>query len=582
MTDLRDCEAAHPHVRPSRPKVTGHPMSPKLLGSTLRAAIASVGIALALALDGCGISDFTDVGDLCSGSKPVVTRVRLQPSQANLRVGFTLQIQATVLDEQDQLIVLCGPTVSFASTNPAIATVSGSGLVAGVSAGKAYVRAKSGGKSDSVAVTVVATTIATVTIEAPASLLVGQTAQLRLVARDSDGNVITPGSIWWQVDGAAVGTVSLTGMFTAVDGGIATVTAKAEQLATVARISLTRDAPTRRFRQIATGFQHTCAIVDGGGVPEGSAFCWGEGMEGQLGIGQMARAAEPVPVSGGHVFAFIAAGENSSCALTAAGEPYCWGNNDGGQLGDGTTVDRIVPVPVNTALVFRALALGGQLNCGLTNDGTAYCWGRIGTTVVRTPAQVSGGLRFAELTAGGGGFVCGRTSDGRAYCWGSSYTWAGPTPTATKGDVRFSQISASSYHVCGVAVPDGLGYCWGRLDTRPLGSAIPEGTRDTPIVIPGALLYRNVAAGGDFTCGVTPSGSFCVGATHLSNAAGSTPTPIPAEDRHRFETIVGGSFHGCAIDTNGGAWCWGRNFEGQVGAGEYMTLATEPRQLRIR
>jgi len=152
-----------------------------------------------------------------------------------------------------------------------------------------------------------------------------------------------------------------------------------------------------------------------------------------------------------------------------------------------------------------------------------------------------------------------------------------------KGDQLFSQISAGDYHVCGVAIADGLGYCWGRLDAHPLGSSVPEGTRDTPVAVPGALHYSTIAAGGGFTCGVTDSGSFCVGVTDLSNSGTtSSQTPIPAEDRHRFATISGGSMHGCAIDTNGGGWCWGRNFEGQVGAGEYETVATEPRQLRIR
>jgi alpha-tubulin suppressor-like RCC1 family protein len=539
--------------------------------------------AVVLVGGACGLPDITiDDIDLCSDGYVAVSRVRVQPAQANLRVGFTLQVEAKALDAEGQS-ALCTPPVELVSTNPSVATVSSAGTVTGVSAGKAFIRATSGGKSDSAAVTVVSTALATLTIEAPSSLLVGQTAQLKLVARDTDGNVITPQSFSWQTGDAAVATVSPLGMFVAVNDGIATVTAVAEQLTAVATIPLTRDAPTRRFRQIATGFQHTCAIVGGGGVPDGTAFCWGDGSVGQLGIGQTGYAREPFPVSGGHVFASIAVGNNSSCALTAAGEAYCWGRNDSGQLGDGTIADRNVPVRVNTAQSFQQIALGGSLTCGLTTDGAAHCWGRIGTVTARPPTLVPGGIQFADITAGGGGFVCGRTSAGRAYCWGSAYTWAGATPTATTGDVLFSQISASTYHVCGVAMADGLGYCWGRLDTQPLGSSVPQGTRETPVVVPGALRYANIAPGGGFTCGVTASGSFCLGATLLSNSGpGSSPTPIPAEDRHRFATISGGSFHGCAIDTNGGGWCWGRNYEGQIGAGEYQTPATEPRQLRIR
>jgi len=520
--------------------------------------------------------------DWCPSGPAEVATIRVQPAETNLRIGSTLMIEAMPLDARGQLM-FCAPPMNLVSTNTSVATVSSAGLVTGVSAGKAFIRAMSGGKSDSAAVTVVSTTLATITIEAPASLLVGQTAQLKLVARDTDGNVITPRSVSWQTDDAALGTVSSAGMFIAVNDGIATVTAVAEQLTAVARIPLTRDAPTRRFRQIATGFQHTCAIVGGGGVPDGTAFCWGDGTVGQLGIGQTGFAREPFPVSGGHVFASIAVGDNSSCAVTVSGETYCWGKNDSGQLGDGTTVDRITPVRVATTVPFRSLALGGWLTCGLTDDGAAYCWGRIGSATARPPTLVPGGIKFAEVTAGGGGFVCGRTSAGRAYCWGSVAGWAGSTPTATKGDVLFSQISAGSYHVCGVAIADGLGYCWGRLDGRPLGNSVPQGTGDTPVAVPGALRYENIAAGGGFTCGVTASGSFCVGIGALLSNSGtsSSPTPIPAEDRHRFATISGGSFHACAIDTNGGGWCWGRNFEGQVGAGESQA-ATEPRQLRIR
>ena len=555
------------------------------LGSNLRAVL--VLMALGAAIAGCTVPEITfdDMDmDLCSGKTEAVTSIRLQPSEANLRVGFTVQVEVTPLDAQGQL-VFCAPVMKLESTVPAVATVSGARVVTGLSAGKTFIRVTFGAKTDSVAVTVVATSIATVSIQAPASLLVGQTAQLRLVARDTDGNVITPQSIAWQSDGTTVGTVSSTGMLVAVDEGSIRVTAMAEGLTAVAQVPVTRDAPARRFRQIAAGFQHTCAIVGGGGVPEGTAFCWGDGLYGQLGIGQIGRAAEPFPVSGGHVFASITASGNSSCALTIAGEAYCWGKNDSGQLGDGTTVDRTVPVRVVTPLTFRSLALGGAFACGLTSDGAAHCWGRPNNVVVRVPpTPLPGGIQFAELT-GGSGFMCGRTSGGRAYCWGAApaYTWAGAAPTAVKGDQLFSQISAGDYHVCGVAITDGLGYCWGRLDARPLGSSVPAGSRDTPVAIPGALRYTTVAAGRGFTCGVTDSGSFCVGLTDLSNSVTtSSQVPIPAEDRHRFATISGGSMHGCAIDTNGGGWCWGRNFEGQVGAGEYETVATEPRQLRIR
>jgi alpha-tubulin suppressor-like RCC1 family protein len=548
---------------------------------SLRVSILAGLAAIALGTVACGKAPTElDFDGICSGPPPVVARVDVQPAQVNLRIGHDAQIQALPVDAQGGW-VLCA-NLQYSSANPAVATVSASGLVSGVSAGKTYIRAASGGKADSVAINVVATTIGSVVIEsAPASLLIAQTAQLKLVARDTDGNVITPVLIIWRVVDPAVATISELGMLTAHAEGTAAVTLVAEGLTATALIPVTRDAPTRRFRQIAAGFMHTCALAGGGGIPEGTAFCWGDGTGGQLGVGGAGFTGAPLRVSGGQSFASIAAGNNSSCAVTASGDAYCWGRNETGQLGDGTTVDRTVPTRVATTLTFRSVALGGEMTCGLTADGAVYCWGQVGTARARPPTLLPGGIQFSELTAAGGGFVCGRTSAGRAYCWGSSYTWAGAAPTAPGGNLLFSQISASDYHVCGVAISDGLGYCWGRLDGRPLGRSIPEGTRETPVAIPGGLRFSNIAAGGSFTCGVTSTGSFCLGGTYLDNSDNNSPTPIPREDRMRFATISGGSFHACAIDTAGGAWCWGRNYEGQVGAGEFNTIVSEPLQLRI-
>lgn len=548
--------------------------------STLRTVVAC---ALLVTVGACSLpTGLGEMGPLCPAPDPSFAGIRVQPTAFNLRIGLTATIQVMPVDAQGSF-VFCAPPITVTSTDPSIATVS-DGVVTGVSAGKVYIRATAGGKSDSARVTVVATSIASVSIQrAPASLLVGQTVGLVVLARDTEGNIITPQSITWRTDDATVARIVPSGMLFAIGEGTTTVTVEAEQLTNTVRIPITRDAPAVRFRQIVGGFQHTCAIAGGGRFSEGTAFCWGDGSVGQLGIGQIGFTGAPFQVSGGLTFTSIAAGNNSTCAVTTSGDAYCWGDNGAGQLGDGTTVNRTVPTRVVTPVAFRALALGGSISCGLTVDGSAYCWGQVGVAKVVAPTLVPGGLHFAELTAGGGGFVCGRTSEGRAYCWGTTaYAWAGPTPTAVQGTIMFSQISAGEYHVCGVAIADGQGYCWGRLDAQPLGQSVPTGTRLAPLVIPGGLRFTSIAAGGNFTCGVTTSGSYCTGVTFLSNSDRSNPTPIPLEDRHPFVTITAGMMHSCAIDKLGGGWCWGRNFEGQVGAGEFRSYPTDPLQLRIQ
>jgi len=528
-------------------------------------------------------TDALDDMDICGGTTEKVGRLQITPKEFNLRVGSSATLGLDKYDPKGQLIVMCGPAVAWSSTDPSVATVTG-GAVLGISAGKVFIRATAGGLSDSTSVNVVATTIGSISIQrAPASLLVGQTVGLTLVTRDTDGNIIAPQSITWRTDDSAIATIAPSGMLIAVSEGTTTVTAEAEQLTTTVRVPITRDAPVVRFRQIAAGFYVGCAIAGGGRVPEGTAFCWGDGSTGALGVGQLGYAAVPIPVSGGLTFTSIAVGGQSVCALTAAGEAFCWGSNGSAQLGDGTTTNRAVPTRVATTVAFKSLASGGSLTCGLTDDGSVYCWGQVGASRRSTPTLLPGGIQFADLTGGGGGFICGRTSVGRAYCWGTSYTWAGSTPTAPKADALFSQISAGLYHVCGVAIADGQGYCWGRIEAAQLGPSVTPGSRDTPIPVPGGLRFTSIAAGGGFTCGTTASRSYCVGNTSLrSTGTGPSPEPIPLEDRHRFVTISGGFYHACAIDTQGGGWCWGHSIYGSVGAGEHTAGATDPLQLRIQ
>ena len=548
-----------------------------VLRAPTRGALATVVVAAAACV---GMPTESDIGDIEVCPTPEdPSRISIRLANPILRVGLTAQVEATPVDAKGQW-VFCAPAPLFETGDSTVATVSPTGIVTGVRTGNTYIRAKSGPVRDSVAITVVANTVASVAIKsAPPSLLLRQTVKLGVELHDSAGNVVTPISVIWRSEDTAVATITNTGMLVAVGEGVATVTLEAEGLSAVARIPVNDEVPTRRFRQIAGGFAHTCALVDGGGVPSGTAYCWGDGTIGQLGVGQTGYARVPLRVAGGQSFAFIAAGSNSSCGITTSGETYCWGANENGQLGDGTMTNRIVPVRVATTLAFRAVAIGSGMTCGLTADGSAYCWGRVVSSMALSPTVMPGGIQFVELT-GGGGAVCGRVTSGRVYCWGLD--WAGATPTAPRGGLLFSQVSAGAYHVCGIAVSDGLGYCWGRMSGNQLGRNVPDAVYDTPVAMPGGLRLTSVSASNGFTCAVAETGSFCLGNTGYGGTIADSPLAVPQEPRRRFATLAGGEFHACAIDTGGGGWCWGRNLEGQLGAAEANSYPIEAYQLLIR
>ena len=101
----------------------------------------------------------------CGGGprKPTVpvSSVVVSPPAPSLLVAATIQLAAVTLDAAGNTLV--GRTVTWSSSNPAVATVSATGLVTGVSAGIAIITASSEGKSGSSQVVVVTLTTTSIT-----------------------------------------------------------------------------------------------------------------------------------------------------------------------------------------------------------------------------------------------------------------------------------------------------------------------------------------------------------------------------------------------------------------------------------
>jgi hypothetical protein len=136
---------------------------------------------------------------------------------------------------------------------------------------------------------------------------------------------------------------------------------------------LDRLTPTRvpgTFESLVAGNAHTC------GIRRGEVLCWGDNAFGQLGDGSTRDHARPEPVKGlPRPATELAAGAVSTCALLSDGTAYCWGQNLHGELGDGTHENRSTPSPVAGNLEFRSIFAGGALACGFTDAGAQYCWG---------------------------------------------------------------------------------------------------------------------------------------------------------------------------------------------------------------
>jgi hypothetical protein len=181
----------------------------------------------------------------CSGDSsgpPAVASVDVSAPGSDLQVGGTLQLTATAKDAKGT--ALSGRNISWTSASSAIATVSNSGVVTGVTVGSAVITATVEGKSGSQTVNVVPPPVATVSVTvASGTLQVGQTTQATAVARDANNNVLTGRTIAWSSTNPQTASVSANGLVTALAAGSTTITATAEGKSGSAQLTVSAGNP---------------------------------------------------------------------------------------------------------------------------------------------------------------------------------------------------------------------------------------------------------------------------------------------------------------------------------------------------
>ena len=202
------------------------------------------------------------------------------------------------------------------------------------------------------------------------------------------------------------------------------------------------------------------------------------------------------------------------------------------------------------------------------------------------PAVVSAAaaLVFRQVSAGVE-HACGVDTEGKAWCWGANGFGelgippaASPDecpsrpcslgPVAVSGGLRFRHLAAGSNFTCGLTTADEV-FCWGRNDAGQLGTGSTAAGNSMPVEIAGNRLYRQVRAGvGNVGCAIAPSrDAYCWGSGRLGNGTNFSRTPVLVSGHLDWLQLSVGGNYVCGITTDNKAWCWGTNNLGQLGNG---------------
>ncbi|MFO0728171.1 MAG: hypothetical protein U1E65_30600 [Myxococcota bacterium] len=196
---------------------------------------------------------------------------------------------------------------------------------------------------------------------------------------------------------------------------------------------------TARYVALAAAGAFACAAREG----TGEVDCWGSNIYGGVApysLGSFDMSATPIPrgIAVAALPAALGAGALNACGLAVDGTAYCWGDNSNGQMGNGTWTTQNYRAPSAVPGLRFSTIWPSDTMCGIALDGQAYCWGyasqgSLGNghddaggppatsskQLAPVPVAAPLGVHFEALSIGESG-RCGKTTTNEIYCWGSN------------------------------------------------------------------------------------------------------------------------------------------------------------------
>jgi alpha-tubulin suppressor-like RCC1 family protein len=346
--------------------------------------------------------------------------------------------------------------------------------------------------------------------------------------------------------------------------------------------------------QVSAGYDVTCARKI-----DATAWCWGFDGTDSLGNGDpmLNDSSSPVAVINvGAGVAEVTTGQYHACARKTDGSAWCWGYDADGELGDNTTNGHNPPTQVFGLTNVVQINAGYLHTCARKGDGTLWCWGsnaygQLGDGTFNNqsaPEQVTAlGTSVADFSAGLD-HTCARLNDGTVWCWGNNFygqlgdgtTMGSTNPIQVSGITSAVEVSVNNGFSC-ARKADRTTWCWGGNTDGELGVGTTANS-STPVQVTGiGSTTAQISAGDNGACAVLTDGSlWCWGANFDGNLGDGTttrqlsPVQVTATPFAHNVAEVSMGVHTCARTTDGKVWCWGHNSNGQLGNGNTTSSPT--------
>jgi len=145
-------------------------------------------------------------------------------------------------------------------------------------------------------------------------------------------------------------------------------------------------------------------------------------------------------------------------------------------------------------------------------------------------------------------------------------------PRASTANVEYISVVAGARHTCALTRA-GAAYCWGFNGSGQLGTGNTTAS-NRPVPVSGGLVFTQLSATYDHTCGVSAGAVWCWGTNAHGEVGDMMPAPgvrvptraqLPSDLTMR--QVSAGFQATCALATSAQLFCWGDAFVGKLGVG---------------